>query len=609
MDEEHVVGVENEVGIVAVVENNVEEELLEASGGNGRPVRERRAPSHLRDYDLSTEDEVTEADVTHVDVCRLVKVLSTDDVADVCLMANNHIHTVPKTYNQAVNSENSSDWKTAMDDEYDSLKENDTFEIVPLPEGKKLVGGRWVFAIKETSGSEEHYKARYVAKGFTQEHGTDYFETFSPTAKMSSIRIMMQIAANSGLTVHQMDVKTAFLNAPIDCEIYVRQPEGYEVRGDNGRMLVLRLNKSLYGLKQSGRNWNSLLHKFFVSNKFIQSALDPCVYILRVKDNSIIVLVWVDDLLLAASSGRLLDKIKNTLKSAFKMKDLGPISFFLGMRIIQHPNKIEIDQSDYLKKVLVKFGMQDSKTRSTPCEVNPAAFDTDISTKSSTDYRRVVGSLIYAMVCSRPDLSWVVTKLSQSLSQPRKGDWIMIKHVLQYIRGSLNKKLVYRKCGALDLHGFCDSDWAGTGSSSDRRSTTGYCFMLNQNGPPVSWKSQKQATVALSSCEAEYMSLCDAAKEAKFLDMIMSDFAPGISFRPIRIHVDNTGAIALGKNNMVTKRSKHIYIRYHFTRQCYNDGLIDMVHVISELNVADVLTKPLGRPKFENFGKVLFGEQ
>ena len=187
-----------------------------------------------------------------------------------------------------------------MDDEYQSLKENNTFDIVPLPEGKKLVGGRWVFAIKESSGSEELFKARYVAKGFTQVHGTDYFETFSPTAKMSSIRIMMQLAANSNLSVHQMDVKTAFLNAPIDCEIYVRQPEGYEVKDKGGNLLVLKLNKSLYGLKQSGRNWNSLLHKFFVSNKFVQSALDPCVYFLRVDNNSVIILVWVDDLLLAA---------------------------------------------------------------------------------------------------------------------------------------------------------------------------------------------------------------------------------------------------------------------------------------------------------------------
>ena len=572
---------------------------LLASGGNGRPVRNRQAPGYLADYDLGSGDNV-------VDVCRMVNVLSTDNVVDVCRMANHHIHSVPKSYTQAVNSEDSSDWKLAMDDEYQSLKENNTFDIVPLPEGKKLVGGRWVFAIKESSGSEELFKARYVAKGFTQVHGTDYFETFSPTAKMSSIRIMMQLAANSNLTVHQMDVKTAFLNAPIDCEIYVRQPEGYEVKDKGGNLLVLKLNKSLYGLKQSGRNWNSLLHKFFVSNKFVQSALDPCVYFLRVDNNSVIILVWVDDLLLAASSEMMLSNIKNSLKSAFKMKDLGPISFFLGMRILQYPHRIEIDQTEYLTKVLHRFGMYECKPRSTPSEVNPAAFDASDSEKPNNNYRQVVGSLIYAMVCSRPDLSWVVTKLSQSLSKPRKGDWIMIKHVLQYIKGTLGKKLVYNKCSdGLDLHGYSDSDWAG--DNTDRRSTTGYVFMLNPIGPPISWKSQKQSTVALSSCEAEYMALCDAAKEAKFLDMAMTDFVPDHSFRPIDIQVDNTGAIALGKNNMVTKRSKHIDIKYHFTRQCYNEGLIDITHVPTASNLADAFTKPLCKPKMDNFSGMLFG--
>ena len=586
----------------SVTENVIEGALTASGGSNGRPERQRRLPGHLNEYDLNTD----EGDTSRIDVCRFFKVLSTDDVADVCLMANNHIHSVPKTFKQALSSENASDWQSAMDEEYNSLKENDTFDIVPLPQGKKVVGGRWVFAIKETSGSEEHFKARYVAKGFTQVQGIDYFETFSPTAKMSSIRIMMQIATNMNLIIHQMDVKTAFLNAPIDVEIYVKQPDGYEVRDSKGDMLVLRLKKSLYGLKQSGRNWNSTLHKFFVSNKFIQSALDPCVYFMRVNDNSIIVLVWVDDILIAASSDKLLGQFKSMLKSSFRMKDLGPISFFLGMRITQYPEKIELDQTEYLKKVLIRFGMLDCKSRSTPCEMNPAAFDTNASDKPNIEYRQVVGSLIYAMVCSRPDLSWVVTKLSQSLAKPCKGDWVMIKHVLQYVKGSLDKKLVYSKCHSLSLHGFSDSDWAG--STTDRRSTTGYCFMLNLNGPPVSWKSQKQSTVALSSCEAEYMALCAASKEAKFLDMLMSEFSPGVSLRPIKIHVDNTGAASLGKNCMVTKRSKHIDIRYHFTRQCYNDGLIDIVHVSTDKNVADVFTKPLGRPKLESFNKVLFGE-
>ena len=569
---------------------------LEPSGGGTRPRRERNLPEHLADYDLGTGD---------VDVVRMARVINSDDIVDVARLAN-EIHSIPKSYAQAMKSPDSSEWKAAMVDEYDSLKEHDTFDIVPLPEGKKLVGGRWVYAIKE-GADEEIYKARFVAQGFTQVQGTDYFETFSPTAKMSSIRIMMQLAAEFDLTIHQMDVKTAFLNAPIDCEIYVKQPEGFEVKDENGQLLVLKLNKSLYGLKQSGRNWNSVLHSFFIQNKFVQSKLDPCVYFLRVDEYTMIVLVWVDDIVLASSSSILMKKIKDVLKQSFKMKDLGLIKCFLGMRFSQHPGRVEIDQTEYLKKVLKRFDMSDCKARSTPCEVNPASFDS-AECKEDSKFRQIVGSLIYAMVCCRPDLSWVVTRLSQSLNSQCKGDWVIIKHVLQYVKGTLEKKLVYQKCAnGLDLHGYSDSDWAG--SVKDRRSTTGYCFSLSENGPPISWKSQKQSTVALSSCEAEYMALCAASKEAKFLEMTMKDFVPQESFRPIVIHVDNTGAIALGKNNMVTKRSKHIDIRYHFTRECYVDGLINIVHVPTSANLADVLTKPMSRQKLDVFDGLLFGGQ
>ena len=181
----------------------------------------------------------------------------------------------------------------------------------------------------------------------------------------------------------------------------------------------------------------------------------------------------------------------------------------------------------------------------------------------------------------------------------------MLKYIFQYIRGTLDAGLNFKPISNPKLIGYSDADWA---SASDRHSAMGYCFLLSQNGPAISWKSKRQASTALSTCEAEYMALCAATTEAKFLDMLLSDFAPSFSLRPIKIYVDNTGAISLGKNCMVTKRSKHIDIRYHFTRQCYNDGLIDIVHVSTDKNVADVLTKPLGRPKFESFNKLLFCE-
>ena len=243
----------NEVAVGQVpaeVPAEIESQLGASShcDGNRRyPARERHGPSHLNDYEMNV-----------------------DDVVDICKVVN----FIPNSHNDAMRSGDADSWKAAMDDEIDSLKHNDTYKLVQLPEGKKVIGGRWVYAIKD-SPSGQLYKARYVAKGFSQIPGQNVFETYSPTAKMTSVRSLMQVSAEMDLTVHQMDVKTAYLHAPIDCEIYVKQPEGFvDPNNKNG---VWKLKKSLYGLKQSGRNWNSLLHDFFVNNSFIQSKVDPCV--------------------------------------------------------------------------------------------------------------------------------------------------------------------------------------------------------------------------------------------------------------------------------------------------------------------------------------------
>ena len=360
--------------------------------------RHRNAPSYLRDY--------------------------------VCMMSSTKI---PTSYNQAMSSNDADEWKQAMDDEINSLIVNKTYDLVPLPEGKKPVGGRWVFNIKDGPDESEVFKARFVAKGFTQVKGMDYFETFSPTVKMTSIRVFMQLAAEYDLFISQMDVKTAFLNAPIDCEIYVQQPKGYEKPGG----LVCKLNKSLYGLKQSGRNWNNTLNKFFSENEFTQSRVDPCVYFRKSDDMCVaIIVVWVDDLIIGTREVELLNEIKGLLKSRFKMKDLGPLKYFLGIEFTQEKGSIKLSQSHYAKKLLSKFGMMDAKPRSTPCEPKPEITNGETN-PLNVKYREVVGSLIYLMTCTRPDLSWTVTRLSQKLENPGPVEWIMLRHVLQYIKGSI----------------------------------------------------------------------------------------------------------------------------------------------------------------------------
>ena len=287
------------------------------------------------------------------------------------------------------------------------------------------------------------------------------------------------------------------------------------------------------------------------------------------------------------------------------MKDLGPIKQFLGINFLQNAGGIEMEQSTYLRNILQKFDMLDSKPRSTPCELNPTAANPSQSyeQQSPRRYREIVGSLIYAMTCTRPDICWVVTKLSQHLDNPTESDWVMVKHVLRYIKGTLHYKLYYTKCeGDLCLAGFSDSDWGS--SVEDRRSTTGYLFTLNPQGPPISWKSKKQTTVALSSCEAEYMALAASVQETLFLYMLLRSF---LKQQSVNISVDNQGAMSLASKHITEQRSKHIDIRYHFIRERIASGFISLSHVPSEENVSDLMTKPCSKQKLVKFSSVLFG--
>ena len=571
---------------------NVPDPDVQLRGGNDeRPRRERRPPAHLHDYDLTDgSDQVNSVVVDHVFTN-----------LDFSFKAANV--SVPKTYKQALASPDCQKWKNAMNEEMSALQDNNTFSLVELPPGKTTVSSRWVYALKTSVDGSDIYKARCVAKGYTQVYGSDYFETFSPTAKMTSVRTFMQLAVQNDFEVHQLDVKSAYLNADIDCEIYMTQPEGFSEPGKES--LVCKLHKSLYGLKQSGRNWNSMLNETLVNFGCTKSSGDSCVYMITANNKlDGMILIWVDDIIIATDHKKLLKRMKDHLKGKFKMKDMGRISNFLGIRFVQSHSKIEMDQSQYLLSILQKYGMSECKPRSTPCELRPTTTSVKAAPLSENPrvYRELVGSLLYATTCTRPDLSWVVSKLSQHLAAPDSSDWVMLKHVLKYVKGTIDFSLSFTKStNGLGIHGYSDSDWA---SSADRRSTTGYYFALHTSGPPVSWKSRKQPTVALSSCEAEYMALSASAQEAVYLITVMKDYL--LAPKPV-IHSDSQSALNLIENPINHNRTKHIDIRYHFVREKYSAGMIDIRYVPREENVADIMTKAASKQYLTNFHKCLFG--
>ena len=332
------------------------------------PERERKKPSYLSDYVKYS-----------VDYCYRVS-------------------DVPNNYDQAVKSTDASQWKLAMDDEIGNLNDSGTYELITLPEGKSTIGSRWVFAVKLGPDNREQYKARLVAKGFSQVHGIDYQETFAPTAKITSVRMLLQLAIQNDYVVHQMDVKSAYLNADIDTEIYLDQPDGYIVTNENDKELVWKLRKSLYGLKQSGRNWNALLHSFLTAEGFEQSLSDPCVYTRLVDDNLVILIIWVDDLIIPSTSSDELHSVKASLSSRFRMKDLGKLSWFLGIEFKLKDYSIEMNQSKNIQKMLDRFNMTECHPKPIPCD-NVSDFNaSDSQPVDCKLYQEIIGSLISCIV-------------------------------------------------------------------------------------------------------------------------------------------------------------------------------------------------------------------
>ena len=568
-------------------QQNTDLDNLNETEHNTDLKRTRKKPKHLSDYYVDNEvDEHLNVTLHYVYGVNL---------------------DLPTTYNEAMNSNDSDEWRKAMNNEIKALEDNDTFELVSAPQDRNIVGGRWVYVIKTGLHENKEYKARYVAKGFSQTPDIDYSETFSPTARMTSIRLLMQLSVQMKLKVHQMDVKSAYLNAPIDKEIFVEQPQGYAINGKNNETLVWKLKKSLYGLKQSGRNWNETLNLHLSKLEFKQSTNDPCIYSKRsvIDDSFVYLLTNVDDLLIFAKSESELNQIKSKLNEWFKMKDLGEVKYYLGIEFNVFHDTITMSQSKYIDQLLQTFGMKDCKARYTPCEMNSNKLNTYTDPLDQNDtktYRQIVGGLIYLMSCTRPDLSFVVTMLSQFMSKPTSGHMIIAKHVLRYLKGTMHFKLTFSYSEDISIDGYCDSDWA---SSDDRKSITGYCFQLSTQGPLISWKSRKQPTIALSTCEAEYMSLVSAIQEGKYLVSLVSEITESVL--EFKLKCDNQGAIAIAKNPVKHQRTKHISIKYHFIRDEISKGNVEVTYIPSEFNIADLFTKPTSSIKLKKFFNQLMG--
>lgn len=507
------------------------------------------------------------------------------------------------TYLEAISSAKAPEWKKAMDREIASLKEAGTFTVCKLPPGFKAIGGKWVLKIKRGGKLEIlKHKARFVAQGFLQRYGVDYIDTYAPVARIPSIRIIIALAAHHDWDLHQMDVKSAYLNGDLEEEIYMYQPEGYVVSDKDGP-LVWRLNKSLYGLKQAGRTWHQKIDVALKRRGLSTLDADHCIYVKRDSKIVLIIALYVDDLLIASNSHAELTKFKSDLASEFKMEDLGEASFILGIKIVRDRTKrmISISQTAYINALLERHGMNACHGISTPMEISSKlckADDEQMASESDTrDYQCMIGGIMFAMLCTRPDISFAVTCLSQFSSNPLPEHIQALKRVLRYLKSTVNVGLNYTgtdtKLTAPALIGYSDADW---GQSYDRRSITGYTFLLC--GGAISWQSKKQRTVALSTVEAEYMATTHAAKEALWWRTVFNGLGYDTQ-QPTIIWSDSQGSISLAGNPEHHTRTKHIDIQYHFIRQHLADQTITLKFVGSESMAADCLTKALERVRHE----------
>lgn len=502
----------------------------------------------------------------------------------------------PQNINEALTSPNADKWKQAIKSELDSMKENDVWQIVNRPAAKVVIGTRWVFKIKRNSNNElERFKARLVAKGYNQKYGIDYYETFSPVVRVQTLRAIFAIAANCDLEVHQIDIDTAFLNGKLEEEIYVEAPPGCNICPTNQ---VCKLNKSLYGLKQAPRAWNTTLVKFLSEYGLTQLKSDVCVFV----NKHLILAIYVDDLVIAGKNADNINNFKMAISRRFKAKDLGKINYVLKIKVEQIPGGgWKLHQHNYIDDLIKMYGLNNEKIVEIPIQPNHR-LTVDLNDEKEllkepvdiTNYRQAIGKLMYLMVCTRPDISYAVSLLSRFMAEPKEKHWRFIKQLLKYIKSTRDYSLIYPKQNVITLTGYSDSDHAG--DLSDRKSTSGFIFILS--GCAISWRSNKQKTVAISSTEAEYIGLSDAAQEAIWLKKLINEL--GTNIEQVTICGDNLSSMQIVKNSHCHNRSKHIDVRYHFIKDHYTNGNISLQYIESEKLCADFLTK--GVNKLKHYG-------
>jgi hypothetical protein len=505
--------------------------------------------------------------------------------------------------------------------ELNAMHKKEVWKTGPRPSmGRKLLRSQWIYSYKidHTTNTISRFKARLVAMGNTQMKGIDYIETYSPVVKSQTLRIMLVIAARCNLLIEQTDVDTAYLNATLDRVNYMTMPEGYEEYDKHGNRLILHLLKSLYGLHQSGREWYKLISSSLKDNGFEQAKTDPCLFIKKASIGNAYILLYVDDMIIMASSQQDINDIKHNLRKNFSIKEMGAAQNILGMLIECTAEGIYLGQPKYAMEILKSMDMILCSPKHTPMvvgwehDINSLPLSPDRAKK----YHSVVMKLAYLANQTRPDIAFTVNTLSQYQTDCREHDWKAVVHAVRYLRGTTDHGLFYtlesnpfatlhtNDTNFLDDTTFIPEAYADASYAQEhgRKSRSGHVFMMA--GAAITWFCKKQPVVALSSTEAEYYALSEAVKEALWLRQMLNE----IEFRmndPTVVHQDNLSTIAIAMNPIQHQRVKHMDVKVHFLRDHLDKKDVTLLYCPTEDMVADILTKALPNVSHRKFTNLL----
>lgn len=510
------------------------------------------------------------------------------------------VENVPDSFDELKDRSDKNHWLKAVERELKSINENETWEIVKRPNDNiKILDTKWIFSFKSLEENElDKFKARLVVRGFAQDINKHYNDIYSPVARMETIRTLLIIGNEFKHHIQQLDVKTAFLNGILDEDVYIYPPQGVICNSDK----VLKLKKSLYGLKQSSKCWNDKINTYLISIGFYRSENDYCLYISDCKNDKIYLLIYVDDIILSGVNLEKINKVKCQLMSEFKMKDKGILKHFLGLAIDYDREEgiLKLNQSRYAESILKRFEMENCKSSLVPIDpklkLNVCTDPKNLTTKP---FRELIGSLMYLMLGTRPDICFSVNFFSRFQDKATDEIWGYLKRVLRYLRGNTNVCLIYHRNQSKELCCYVDADWGN--DTIDRKSITGFVFKLYNN--TVMWCTRKQKCVSLSTTEAELIALCSSVCEGLWLRKLLFDF--DINFNVITYFEDNQGCIALIRNPCNNRRVKHIELKFNFVCDYVKSGNINIIYIESSKQQADILTKGLQGPSFLKFRDLL----